>query len=234
MRAALWNSLFPFFDECVGEDILEQHSRYHEPLGDFLRREYVQRRHGFVSDFIENYPSKKHCLDDWSAIFRQWDYIELFDFLTFFLRDEECPQDIIDSIATALDQPWNPYRLILKPPPIVPAISKQQAAIIKRDFGEIFDSDFEGSKTHLQAGLDALNKGTYRDVIREAIHAVESAVRDFTHNPKATLSQALKKLAGQAGMHKALSDAFEKLYAYTSDEEGIRHSLLFGATRRSV
>jgi hypothetical protein len=226
VRAALWNSVFPFFDEHIEYDQIFEHSSYCGPLDSMLRREYVQRRHGFVSDFIERYPSKKHCLDDLAAIFRQFDYIELFDFLTFFLRDEECPQDVIVSVAAALDQPWSPYRLILKPPTIVPAISKQQAAIIKHDLSVVFDSSFDGSKTHLQAALDALNKQRPRDVVRESIHAVESAIRDYTGDAAATLSKGLRKLAGRSGAHKALMEAFEKLYAYTSDEKGIRHSLV--------
>jgi hypothetical protein len=172
---------------------------------------------------------KAHCLNEWAGYFRSADYVELFDFITFFLRDAACPRSLVRSVAGALDQPWGPYRLLLKPPTVFPAISKQHATIIKRDVSEVFDSHFEGSKTHLQAALDVLNKGSHRDAIRESIHAVESAIRDFTQNPNALLSQALKNLSTHGRMHKALSDAFEKLYAYTSDEKGIRHSLLFGS-----
>jgi hypothetical protein len=32
----------------------------------------------------------------------------------------------------------------------------------------------------------------------------------------------------EIGVHKALADSFDKLYAYTSDEKGIRHALVFG------
>ncbi len=207
-------------------ELLADGTSYLPPLIDILRHEFVHRRHGFLNDFIEHYPNKKMCLDGLSAIFRQWDYIELFDFLTFFLRDDECPQDVIDLVAAALDKPWSPYRLILKPSTVIPAISKQQASIVKRDLGVVFDSEFDGAKTHLQAALDALNKEHFRDVIRESIHAVESAIRDYTGDAASTLSKGLRKLAGRSGAHKALLDAFEKLYAYTSDEKGIRHSLL--------
>lgn len=33
-------------------------------------------------------------------------------------------------------------------------------------------------------------------------------------------------------MHRALLDAFEKLYAYTSDEKGIRHSLVLADNQK--
>ena len=73
----------------------------------------------------------------------------------------------------------------------------------------------------------AQNAENHRDVVRESVHAVESAIRDFTGKPKAILSEALKKLREEAQLHPALSAAFEKLYAYTSDEQGIRHALVF-------
>ncbi|HUW95471.1 MAG TPA: hypothetical protein VMW58_06760 [Anaerolineae bacterium] len=41
---------------------------------------------------------------------------------------------------------------------------------------------------------------------------------------KATLGQALKQIEKQAELHGALKGAFEKLYGYTSDADGIRHA----------
>ncbi len=40
------------------------------------------------------------------------------------------------------------------------------------------------------------------------------------------MGQALKVIDSQAPLHGALRSAFEKLYGYTSDAEGIRHALL--------
>ncbi|HUI12443.1 MAG TPA: hypothetical protein VL048_03120 [Xanthobacteraceae bacterium] len=73
-----------------------------------------------------------------------------------------------------------------------------------------------------------MTKGDYRAVVRESISAVESSVRDFTGDNKAVLSTALKKLGKETGIHPALLNAFDKLYAYTSDEHGVRHALVFG------
>ncbi len=42
----------------------------------------------------------------------------------------------------------------------------------------------------------------------------------------ATLGQALKAIEDTAKVHPSLKDAFTKLYAYTSDADGIRHALL--------
>ena len=37
-------------------------------------------------------------------------------------------------------------------------------------------------------------------------------------------------IAGKVNIHPALLDSFNKLYAYTSDAEGIRHSLMEEST----
>jgi hypothetical protein len=64
-----------------------------------------------------------------------------------------------------------------------------------------------------------------RYAIREAVHAVESVARVLTGNPKATISDALGVLKKEERIHPALEAAFQKLYAYTSDEHGLRHAL---------
>ena len=81
-------------------------------------------------------------------------------------------------------------------------------------------------KTHLETALslfsDRLNPN-YRNSIKESISAVEAAVQALTNDPKATLGQGLKNLP--TPLPKALSQALDKLYGYTSDHGGIRHAL---------
>ena len=36
----------------------------------------------------------------------------------------------------------------------------------------------------------------------------------------------MRSIEGRGLLHSALKDAFSKLYAYTSDEQGIRHAML--------
>ena len=47
---------------------------------------------------------------------------------------------------------------------------------------------------------------------------------------KGTLGQLVKKLESDIGLHPASGKAFGHLYGYTSDEDGIRHSILESAT----
>jgi len=43
---------------------------------------------------------------------------------------------------------------------------------------------------------------------------------------KGTLGELIKKLQNEIGLHPALSGALNKLYGYTSDEDGVRHAIL--------
>jgi hypothetical protein len=62
----------------------------------------------------------------------------------------------------------------------------------------------------------------FRNSIKESISAVETLVKIATESDKGTLGELIKKL----GVHGALEKAFSNLYGYTSDEGGIRHSLM--------
>ena len=53
-------------------------------------------------------------------------------------------------------------------------------------------------------------------------------VRVLTGKPKITLGAGLKIL-GLDSVHQSLKEAWLKMYGWTSDESGIRHSLTTGA-----
>jgi len=84
-------------------------------------------------------------------------------------------------------------------------------------------------KIHLKSALDKLadrKEPDYRNSIKESISAVETICRMITGDLKATLGQALKIIENKITIHSALKIAFDKLYGYTSDEDGIRHCLM--------
>lgn len=66
----------------------------------------------------------------------------------------------------------------------------------------------------------------YENSIKESISAVESMCCIITESTGAqsTLGNTLKKLESKGVLiHSAMKSAFEKLYGYTSDQDGIRH-----------
>ncbi len=83
-------------------------------------------------------------------------------------------------------------------------------------------------RVHLNAAIGFLSdrkKPDYRNSIKESISAIESLMKILTGVKSATLSEGLKRINSVVELHPALRQAFEKLYAYTSDEEGVRHAI---------
>ena len=111
-------------------------------------------------------------------------------------------------------------------PTIVPRYSEESGAATDQAIKVIEDKGLAGAKAHLRKAADAINQKQYADAIRESIHTVESVARRITPDTRA-LKPALDSLERKGVLkHPALKTAFDKLYGYTSDEEGIRHSLL--------
>ncbi|MFA6178409.1 MAG: hypothetical protein WC696_02235 [Candidatus Methylopumilus sp.] len=85
-------------------------------------------------------------------------------------------------------------------------------------------------KAHLKSALEKLSdkeKPDYRNSVKESISAVEAACRVLADSKSATLGDALKKIKN---LHPVMKQAFDKLYGYTSDASGVRHSLIDEAT----
>jgi hypothetical protein len=111
---------------------------------------------------------------------------------------------------------------------IAPISSEQENRTIEDAIAQTADP-YPTASHHLQQAIDLLAKKPepdYRNSIKESISAVEALCAVITGKPKATLSDALKVIDDHAPLHKALRDAFIKLYGYTSDADGIRHALL--------
>jgi hypothetical protein len=82
---------------------------------------------------------------------------------------------------------------------------------------------------HIRSSLQKLTdrkKPDYRNSVKEAISAVESMCSLLAGKKKADLSEALKIIKQKVRLHPALEQAFNKLYGYTCDEDGVRHALM--------
>jgi hypothetical protein len=108
LRSSLWTPIFIFLEDHILE------SNYRSPghhlddnVSGLMTREFVHRRHLFISDY-PYYFYKNEYLKNWSDFFKTANYVDLFDFLTFVVRDSDCPDDLMDRIVDALDQPFSP------------------------------------------------------------------------------------------------------------------------------
>jgi hypothetical protein len=86
-----------------------------------------------------------------------------------------------------------------------------------------------GAHDHLSRSLQLLSDRAhpdYRNSIKEAISAIESAASILSGAAKPELKDALRVLEGKGKLHPALRGAFNQLYGWTSDEDGVRHALM--------
>jgi hypothetical protein len=89
-------------------------------------------------------------------------------------------------------------------------------------------NQWKSVSTHLKKSIEYLSdkkNPEYRNCIKESISAVEAFCKIITNKEKATLGETLKEIEKKYTIHSALKDAFGKIYGYTSDADGIRHSL---------
>ena len=86
--------------------------------------------------------------------------------------------------------------------------------------------EIKSVQTHINSAINLLSNRAspdYRNSIKESISAVEAFCQIITGDDNATLPKALKALPDD--FHPALKQAFEKIYAWTSDDAGIRHAM---------
>jgi hypothetical protein len=150
---------------------------------------------------------------------------EVYDFLEFTLK--ECPQKFEENLKKLsnlfLTLENSAFRVVENE--IVEITSQEEINEIE----EALKNPIKGVKIHLTTALSHLSsreKPDYRNSVNESICSVEALARAILNTPKATFGELIKTLESHAGIHPALKKAFSALYGYTSDEGGIRHSLL--------
>lgn len=88
---------------------------------------------------------------------------------------------------------------------------------------ETLNNPYDTIKKHYNKAIVKLYKDKdYANSIKESITTVEGMCQIITGKDKATLGDALNLLKEK--IHPALKGAFDKLYGYTSDADGIRHA----------
>ena len=152
---------------------------------------------------------------------------KVLDLLEFFVRESETPKGLRKALNVEFERYSAPYRITDPGPCIIPTATREEGLAVARAFADLAGDAFAGARKHLrEAGVYLGQPGKQADSVRESIHAVEAVCRVLANQPKATLDDALKVLASKVELHGGFRKALGNLYGYTSDEEGIRHSLL--------
>ena len=156
-------------------------------------------------------------------------YDKIVTLVEFILRHNLCPKQLQNDLENAFEEVPLAYTVqtVNGLPTIVPRSSEESGAATQQAIETVEQSGPAGARTHLHDAVEAINEKRYADAVRESIHAVESVARTIDPKASETLRPALRSLeAGGVLKHPAFQEACIKLYKYTSDEKGIRHSLL--------
>jgi hypothetical protein len=149
---------------------------------------------------------------------------ELFDLVEFLLRHRGCSAELRREIAETFVMARAAYRVV--DDCIVAIGTEEQAAAFER---AISDADAKGAtaaRKQLVAAGVALRNSDWAGSVRESIHAVEAVAVRLAPDAD-TLGAALKVMEQRGHLHGSLKAAFGSLYGYSSDEEGVRHALVF-------
>ncbi len=226
LRNGLWNALFTFYWSKVKStgyyydykkiDVLLKllwHSYFKKPIDTLNWRHWPD-----IYDNIRKY-------------FFNCEWYEVYDFIEFIANnyhDRDNNSKFMRSCNSILNRELSAYRFVGSK--ITQTTSKEEISEIEEALEASQSSQpLRAVNIHLKRALDLLadrKSPDYRNSIKEAISVVEAICKIITRDKKATLGQALKKIEDKVSIHPALKSAFNSLYGYTSDAEGIRHALL--------
>lgn len=186
--------------------------------------------HNFFKEPIDTIPGNWN--DTWQILRKfffacKWNEVyDLIEFVAINFSQTGKNEAFIIACNDVLKSEVSGYRFINGI--IAPITSEEEIAEIEEALKVAQPS---GVILHLTSALEKLSdkkEPDYRNSIKESISAVESISALIAGNPKATLGDALKEIRREAkiAIHPALNDAFDKLYGYTSDADGIRHKIM--------
>jgi AbiJ N-terminal domain 4 len=221
LRNGLWNWV------CWALDNNNYHSRHnywhaiaHETWDDFF------------NDRRDAAPTYSDVPDALRTRFFEFQWFEVYNFVQYLLprvnrvRESYDKRDnLVDMLNYYLERGLSGYRCVGEL--LVPVTSPPELAAI-RNAGTP-RTGFEGVAEHISTALAMLAKKPepdYRNSIKESMSAVEAAIRLLTGVKSGGIDAALSRLDKKHPLHPVFKVALSKLYAYTSDEDGIRHPIL--------
>lgn len=228
LRNGLWNALANHFFTHVTRD---GYGYGHRPLfpDDLLKRACRVMWLSYFKIRIDTVPSQWEDIKDrLENYFFTAPWNEAYDFVEFFGRvfpDQDEAEEFRKECNFIMERELSAYRFInrsivaVTEPAEVEAI--EDATNLPPSLGTVAE--------HLNAAARLLSDRAtpdYRNSIKESISAVEGMCALVTGQAKADLSAALRILESKTTLHGALKSAFNSLYGFTSDSNGIRHALL--------
>lgn len=226
LRNGLWSAILT----CFLSSGVVRHD--YNKLTDGCSHGLVLQRlwHDYFKRPLDEYP---HQWDEFVVLLRnyffQCEWYEVYDFIEALISSfdggsEHIVQSMTSFMNSVMERDNSGYRIVDgKVTDLTDETTTQNIEVAAKQIR------FSGASAHIKTSIGFLFHRTepdYRNAIKEAISAVESACVDFTGDTKSTLGKAVNKLQDDGYLHPAMKEALSKLYGYTSDESGIRHAII--------
>lgn len=223
-RTYLWNHLYK---ELVGSIRVNEHSFTQvvtDPWNCIFYDLHTLLWEKPADEFTNEWNTIKESMKEFLT---RYPHNRIFDFLQFVLRHALCPANFYNVVEYTLEHFMCAYSIIRDGPTIIPIAVPEQRESVEKAFQVLSSGPFEGARSHLRKSVELIDSNDPAGSVRESIHAVESIARLLGPNANTSLSPALQALSEKGvTLHPAFKIGIEKLYGYTSDQAGIRHSLL--------
>lgn len=217
LRIGLWNAVQVFFVDPA------KHVSFHIFL-EVLWTRYFKLPRDNLDGLAA--PSAFAQIRIW---FFKWEWFEVYDFIEYIshINSPANKSEFKAVCNRVLEEELSGYRFVNDE--IAPITDETELGEIGKAIEDSGKTRLSGVHIHLKSALSKLSdrkSPDYRNSIKESISAVEAISQVISGNPKATLTQALKKIESDLGLHPALKEGFIKIYGYTSDADGIRHCMV--------
>jgi len=217
LRNSLWTALYELIYKKYQDPRWDPTSQYIASLFDKYWWNYFK----LPSD---NQPYYQDALQRVREYFFSCKWNEVYDFLEFTAKHAEwIEKDIRKACNTFLERENSAYRFVGN------EIAEITSDVEIKAVEGALSSGIPAVEKHLSTALSLLSdrkNPDYRNSIKESISAVEAVCRLVSNEPKATLGPALKQVSMKTPLHPAFEKGLLALYGFTSDQHGIRHSLL--------
>jgi hypothetical protein len=230
LKNSIWNSILATYDD--GKDNLHKLCVYLAKNFRKSRVDQVPNKHWELKNWLEDYYFSLAWYDIYNLVeflFKHQYYI------LYHFPGARVDQRKLDAVKTLTEGHFNKmfeiehsgFRFIGG------VLSQITDAIelksISDSLEDLTKSGLSGGKKHIQTALEHFSKRPnpdYRNSIKESISAVESVAKIIGSKDGDGIANALRVLSEKTSIHGALRSAFEKLYGFTSDDDGIRHAMI--------
>jgi len=229
-RSRLWNVITIFIQDSYSD----RKKAYRIIWGKWMKRPideipktYGTRRYATLSSNIDKEYEEKLDEVHWKIrdFFLSCEWFKVFDLLEILTESKaDTVTNFISNCNGIFEEENASYRFMKNQ--IVPITDK----LVLSEIEKALDLEEENTREHIKQALLLMSNrenSDFRNSMKESISAVEAYCKFLVGDEKTTLGNALKVFEKKTGikLHADLLTAFTNLYHYSSDAEGIRHSL---------